>query len=79
MEMLFAVFVVALFLNARAAFKLALDWKGMVITLRFVRDAGPDSADTPRGGSEHNRTALRTRSRDRGSAATIWSTSPPSE
>ena len=39
MELLFALFVVALFLNARAAFKLALDWKGMVSTLRFVRDA----------------------------------------
>jgi len=39
MELLFALFVVALFLNARAAFKLALDWKGMVTTLRFVRDA----------------------------------------
>ena len=33
------LFVVALFLNARAAFKLALDWKGMLTTLRFVRDA----------------------------------------
>ena len=39
MELLFALFVVALFLNARAAFKLALDWKGMLTTLRFVRDA----------------------------------------
>src|SRR5499427_4608851 len=39
MDLLFAFFVLALFLNARAAFKLALDWKGMVTTLRFVRDA----------------------------------------
>src|SRR5262245_32532712 len=39
MDLLFALFFVALFLNARAAFKLALDWKGMVTTLRFVRDA----------------------------------------
>src|SRR5215510_1008509 len=39
MELLFALFFVALFLNARASFKLALDWKGMATTLRFVRDA----------------------------------------
>lgn len=39
MEYLLLFFFVALFLNARAAFKLALDWKGMVTTLRFVRSA----------------------------------------
>src|SRR5262245_10896230 len=39
MELLFALFFIALFLNARAVFKLALDWKGMVTTLGFVRDA----------------------------------------
>src|SRR5436189_4081426 len=39
MELLFALFFIALFLNARAAFKLALDWKGMRTTLSFVRDA----------------------------------------
>src|SRR5262245_4411889 len=39
MEWLFLLFFLALFLNARAAFKLGLDWKGMVTTLRFVRDA----------------------------------------
>ena len=39
MELLFVLFVVALFLNARAAFKLALDWKGMLTTVGFVRDA----------------------------------------
>ena len=39
MELLFVLFLVALFLNVRAAFKLALDWKGMLTTLRFVRDA----------------------------------------
>ena len=38
MELLFALFFFALFLNARASFKLAIDWKGMVTTLRFVRD-----------------------------------------
>jgi hypothetical protein len=47
MELLFALFVVALFLNARAAFKLALDWKGMVTTLRFVRDAYARSTRCP--------------------------------
>jgi len=39
MELLFLLFLVALFLNARAAFKLALDWKGMRTTVGFVRDA----------------------------------------
>ena len=39
MELLFALFFIALFLNARASFKLALDWKGMVTTLNFVREA----------------------------------------
>jgi cellulose synthase/poly-beta-1,6-N-acetylglucosamine synthase-like glycosyltransferase len=39
MEPLFLLFLVALFLNARAVFKLALDWKGMLTTVRFVRDA----------------------------------------
>jgi cellulose synthase/poly-beta-1,6-N-acetylglucosamine synthase-like glycosyltransferase len=39
MDLLFVLFLVALFLNARAAFKLALDWKGMRTTVGFVRDA----------------------------------------
>ena len=39
MELLFVLFLVALFLNARAAFKLALDWKGMRTTVGFVRGA----------------------------------------
>jgi cellulose synthase/poly-beta-1,6-N-acetylglucosamine synthase-like glycosyltransferase len=39
MEPLFALFMIALFLNARAVWKLALDWKGMRTTLGFVRDA----------------------------------------
>ena len=37
MELLFVLFVVALFLNTRAVFKLALDWKGMLTTVGFVR------------------------------------------
>src|SRR5262245_12972838 len=39
MEPLFAVFLIALFLNARAVWKLAPDWMGMLTTLGFVRDA----------------------------------------
>jgi cellulose synthase/poly-beta-1,6-N-acetylglucosamine synthase-like glycosyltransferase len=35
----FALFIVTMFLNARAAFKLLLDWKGMVTTCRLVEDA----------------------------------------
>jgi cellulose synthase/poly-beta-1,6-N-acetylglucosamine synthase-like glycosyltransferase len=34
----FAVFVVSMFFNARAAFKLLMDWLGMRTTWRFVRD-----------------------------------------
>ena len=35
----FALFVVALLLNGRAAFKLLLDWKGMLTTCGLVEDA----------------------------------------
>ena len=35
----FALFLVSMFFNARAAFKLLLDWKGMLTTCRFVEDA----------------------------------------
>ena len=35
----FAAFIVAMLLNARAAFKLLVDWKGMLTTCRFVEDA----------------------------------------
>jgi hypothetical protein len=35
----FALFLVTLFCNGRAAFKLLLDWKGMLTTCRFVEDA----------------------------------------
>ncbi|HEU5319715.1 MAG TPA: hypothetical protein VFX28_02860, partial [Methylomirabilota bacterium] len=34
-----ALFGVCLFLNGRAAFKLLLDWKGMLTTCRLVEDA----------------------------------------
>ena len=33
------LFVVAFVLNVRASFKLGLDWRGMLTTVRFVRDA----------------------------------------
>src|SRR5262249_28890520 len=39
MEPLFALFLVALFLNIRAVWKLALDWKGMLTTVGFLREA----------------------------------------
>src|ERR1700693_2723818 len=39
MEPLFVPFLLGLFLNARAVFKLALDWKGMLTTVGFVREA----------------------------------------
>ena len=39
MDWFFVLFLVSLFFNARAAFKLLLDWKGMVTTCRFVEDA----------------------------------------
>jgi hypothetical protein len=35
----FALFVVTTFFNGRAAFKLLVDWRGMVITCRFVKEA----------------------------------------
>ncbi len=34
-----AFFLIALAINARAVFKLSLDWKGMRTTVRFVREA----------------------------------------
>ncbi len=41
------LFVVALFFNIRASFKLALDWRGMLITVRFVREAYARLAGLP--------------------------------
>jgi cellulose synthase/poly-beta-1,6-N-acetylglucosamine synthase-like glycosyltransferase len=34
-----ALFLIALAINARAVFKLGLDWKGMLTTVRFVRES----------------------------------------
>ena len=39
MELVPLLFFIALFFNIRASFKLALDWRGMLITTRFVREA----------------------------------------
>src|SRR6059036_3662549 len=39
MELLFVLFLVAFVLNVRAAFKLGLDWKGMLTKVGFVREA----------------------------------------
>ena len=41
------LFVVALFLNIRASFKLGLDWRGMLTTVRFVRDAQARRSELP--------------------------------
>src|SRR5215813_4809625 len=41
------LFVVALFLNIRASFKLGLDWRGMLTTVRFVRQAYARRAELP--------------------------------
>ena len=35
----FALLLVTIFFNGRAAFKLLVDWKGMLTTCRFVEDA----------------------------------------
>ena len=39
MDLIPFLFFIALFFNIRASFKLALDWRGMLVTTRFVRDA----------------------------------------
>jgi len=41
------LFVMALFLNIRASFKLGLDWRGMLTTVRFVRQAYARRATLP--------------------------------
>jgi cellulose synthase/poly-beta-1,6-N-acetylglucosamine synthase-like glycosyltransferase len=43
----FGLFLVALFVNARACFKLLLDWKGMRTTVGFVRDAHARLTELP--------------------------------
>ncbi len=47
MDLVAILFFVALFFNARAAFKLALDWRGMWVTTRFVREAYACLGDLP--------------------------------
>ena len=42
-----AFFLIALAINARAVFKLSLDWKGMRTTVRFVREAYARLASLP--------------------------------
>ena len=42
-----AFFLIALVFNVRAAFKLALDWKGMRTTVGFVREAYARLGDLP--------------------------------
>src|SRR5215813_10323026 len=41
------LFVMAFFLNIRASFKLGLDWRGMLTTVRFVRHAYARRATLP--------------------------------
>src|SRR5215831_8034947 len=47
MELLFVLFAVAFALNVRASFKLGLDWKGMLTTVRFVREAHARLGELP--------------------------------
>jgi cellulose synthase/poly-beta-1,6-N-acetylglucosamine synthase-like glycosyltransferase len=47
----FAMFWVALLVNGRAAFKLLLDWKGMLTTCRFVERAYESLASLPDEGA----------------------------
>ena len=42
-----SLFFVALFFNFRAAFKLLIDWRGMLTTVRFVEDAYEKRATLP--------------------------------
>jgi hypothetical protein len=62
------LFVAALVLNVRASFKLGLDWRGMLTTVRFVREAyarrssRPSRSRTSRARSRpYARRATRTR------------------
>jgi cellulose synthase/poly-beta-1,6-N-acetylglucosamine synthase-like glycosyltransferase len=47
MDLIPFLFFLALFFNVRASFKLALDWRGMVVTTRFVREAYARRAALP--------------------------------
>jgi cellulose synthase/poly-beta-1,6-N-acetylglucosamine synthase-like glycosyltransferase len=41
------LFFITLFFNIRASFKLGLDWRGMLVTTRFVREAYAGLAELP--------------------------------
>ncbi|HEX3175078.1 MAG TPA: glycosyltransferase [Methylomirabilota bacterium] len=43
----FTLFIVSMLVNGRAAFKLLVDWKGMLTTSRFVEDAYAELAALP--------------------------------
>ncbi|HKC05606.1 MAG TPA: hypothetical protein VKJ67_01980, partial [Methylomirabilota bacterium] len=47
MDLIPFLFFVALFFNIRASIKLALDWRGMLITTRFVRESYARLGDLP--------------------------------
>ena len=56
----FALFLSSrMFFNARAAFKLLLDWKGMLTTCRFVEDAYAALDALPDRGRARARAAAR--------------------
>ena len=47
MDVIPFLFFIALFFNIRASIKLALDWRGMLVTTRFVRDAYARRSELP--------------------------------
>ena len=47
MDLIPFLFFIALFFNLRASIKLALDWRGMLVTTRFVRDAYARRSELP--------------------------------
>ena len=47
MDIIPFLFFIALFFNIRASIKLALDWRGMLVTTRFVRDAYARRSELP--------------------------------
>ena len=47
MDLIPFLFFVALFFNIRASIKLGLDWRGMLVTTRFVREAYARRAELP--------------------------------
>ena len=47
MDIIPFLFFIALFFNIRASIKLGLDWRGMLITTRFVREAYARLSELP--------------------------------